>query len=284
MISLHRSICRKVGLPVTGAAVALLVVGCQATEPVPSDLTITLAVEGGFAPRDYAISIEPATGHVTGVRCVSWCEFEDGQVLARLTAAQVDLILAEVMRTGLRESGRDYGNECCDQISYALTWVEPGRVHTVRGSTGTLPETVLTAAKTLESLASAILPVVVDFDARPADLPEDPLDIRSVEIANEILTATVVYSGGCVEHAFALVAWNGWLESNPVQVGAVLAHNAFDDACDAVITRPVRFDLAPLRLAYREAYGTAPPGTTVLRIQVSEPGPAGDTVTVDYTF
>ena len=50
-------------------------------------------------------------------------------------------------------------------------------------------------------------------------------------IDGDTLQLTVSYSGGCEEHEFKLVAWNYFLESNPVQAHVLLAHNANGDLC-----------------------------------------------------
>jgi len=83
----------------------------------------------------------------------------------------------------------------------------------------------------------------------------DPLVIDSASIRSDVLHVYVTHGGGCARHEYAAVAWNGWLESHPVQVGVVLAHDSKGDACDAIVRAALRFDLAPLRQAYARDYG-----------------------------
>jgi hypothetical protein len=44
------------------------------------------------------------------------------------------------------------------------------------------------------------------------------------------------------------------MESNPVQVGVKLSHDAKGDSCEALLSRMLRFDLMPLTIAYNNAY------------------------------
>lgn len=102
--------------------------------------------------------------------------------------------------------------------------------------------------------------VLVDFGASVFHWPDDPVAITAFRVDGEILELTVQYGGGCREHDFALIAWNGWLETVPVAAGLLLAHDANGDLCRALITETLRFNLVPLRrnheLHYRSAHGT----------------------------
>ena len=64
------------------------------------------------------------------------------------------------------------------------------------------------------------------------------------------------------------------MESNPVQVNALLAHDDDDDPCDAVVSQRRTFDLTPFLEAYEEAYGpvTSPRPTIILRLTAPGPG------------
>lgn len=125
--------------------------------------------------------------------------------------------------------------------------------------------------------------IVVDFFSDPERWPLDPYVIDAATIAGDTLVLRIDYGGGCRTHAFALIAWNGWLESHPVQAGVVLAHEDRDDPCDAVVRSHLRFDLTPLRTAWVEAYRW-PHGEIV--ILFSNPtAPRGPTLrTVHYEF
>lgn len=100
--------------------------------------------------------------------------------------------------------------------------------------------------------------IIVDFDARPEDFPRDPYRYEEGVVRGDTLVLRVTHGGGCERHRYALVAWNGWLETVPVRVGVVLAHDDADDMCDALLHPELRFDLRPLREACAGAYGAGP--------------------------
>jgi hypothetical protein len=99
-------------------------------------------------------------------------------------------------------------------------------------------------------IASVILADLGEFNREA--WANDPYSFQVARIEGDMLQLTVSYSGGCAEHQFNLVAWNYFLESNPVQAHVLLAHNGNDDACDAIIARDLRFDLSPLKEAYQQ--------------------------------
>lgn len=107
--------------------------------------------------------------------------------------------------------------------------------------------------------------VVIEFGMPPSNWPMDPYILDAARITGDTLVLRVDHGGGCRQHAFALVAWDGFLESVPVQVQAVLAHEDRDDPCDALVRSDLIFDLAPLRAAYSEAY-RGEHGRLVLRL------------------
>jgi hypothetical protein len=80
-------------------------------------------------------------------------------------------------------------------------------------------------------------------------------------VEGDTLSLDVQYGGGCAEHRFALLVDPAFMESQPVQVVARLAHDAGGDMCRALLTRTLRFDLTRLRQRYVAAYGG---GGTVL--------------------
>jgi hypothetical protein len=100
--------------------------------------------------------------------------------------------------------------------------------------------------------------------------PADRLDFQTIRVAGDTLVATVSYGGGCREHTFALVFADVFLESLPVQMHGLLSHDARGDVCRALLTRTLRFDLAPLKQAYRAAYQQQS-GTIILRGNWPEP-------------
>jgi hypothetical protein len=86
--------------------------------------------------------------------------------------------------------------------------------------------------------------------------PMDPLNIESAVVQDDELVLDVSYSGGCADHTFG-ACWDGlFLESFPVQVHLAISHDDGDDACDAVVSEQIVFDLSPLAEAYESAYGS----------------------------
>ena len=104
--------------------------------------------------------------------------------------------------------------------------------------------------------------VVVD-DGR--DYGNDPYAVNSAAIDGDRLTISVSFAGGCRDHIFTLVISESFRESDPVQLPAVLAHEANGDPCEAYPTESRVFDLALVRTRYRQFYGPGS-GTVVLRI------------------
>lgn len=84
----------------------------------------------------------------------------------------------------------------------------------------------------------------------------DPYAIEDAAVEGNELRLVVRHGGGCATHRFGLAVSRAFRESSPVQVSAVLTHDANGDNCRAVLTKTLRFDLTPLRDAYRAAYRT----------------------------
>ncbi|MXV84995.1 hypothetical protein F4X88_01610 [Candidatus Poribacteria bacterium] len=85
-------------------------------------------------------------------------------------------------------------------------------------------------------------------------------------ITGDVLTLSVSYSGGCEAHNFTLITSGGFLESNPVQLQAVLAHDANGESCEAWVTETYHFNVSPLKTRYQKAYRTET-GTIALNIK-----------------
>jgi hypothetical protein len=107
--------------------------------------------------------------------------------------------------------------------------------------------------------------VQVAFGASLAAWSADPMTVDSALIENDRLHVFARHGGGCRDHAFAAVVIDHWLESEPVQVNLYVAHESYADPCRALLTAELRFDLTPLRQAYRHAFG-ARPGELILRV------------------
>ena len=83
------------------------------------------------------------------------------------------------------------------------------------------------------------------------DWPIGDYTVRAAAMVGDIMTLQVAFSG-CGPTEFDLVSTNVFLESYPVQSGALLSFEAGD--CQALIEQTVRFDLTPLKEVYRRAY------------------------------
>ncbi len=134
-----------------------------------------------------------------------------------------------------------------------------------------------------DSVLAGALPVIVDWESRPEDWPQDPLTLRESSLDGPILSLEVEYGGGCEPHDHDLVAWGGWLESFPVQVNVLLTHDAHADPCDALLRRTLPFDLTRLREDYLASYGDGgpAPATIVLRLTVPD---GADVRRIEYKF
>ena len=100
----------------------------------------------------------------------------------------------------------------------------------------------------------------------PGIWADDHYVVNSVALGGDRLSIEVSYAGGCREHAFTLVISETFLESDPVQLPAVLVHDANGDTCEAWLTATHVFDLALVRTHHRRAYGPGP-GRVVLQIE-----------------
>jgi hypothetical protein len=87
-----------------------------------------------------------------------------------------------------------------------------------------------------------------------------------VTIEGDSIRIGVSFGGGCAEHQLQLIADVVWAESYPVQVGARLAHEDNDDACDGLITGSLSFDLSPLKRVYQASYQSRT-GKIALRLE-----------------
>lgn len=110
----------------------------------------------------------------------------------------------------------------------------------------------------------------------PLTRGNDPVDIKSASLSGDILELSLSYTGGCERHSFWL-EWDGiFLTSSPVQVPIVLGHDARGDRCEALPSETRRFDLTPLKEAWRQGHQQTE-GSMSIRIQ-------GTPHSVLYTF
>lgn len=84
--------------------------------------------------------------------------------------------------------------------------------------------------------------------------PSDPIDIKNADVDGSYLNLTVAHSSGCAEHSYGLCYEQAWAESEPVQIGIRLLHDAHGEMCEAYEVVSLQFDLTPLEDAYNEGY------------------------------
>ena len=109
------------------------------------------------------------------------------------------------------------------------------------------------------------------------DWGDDPYEVNSAAIDGHRLTISVSFSGGCRRHDFTLVISPTFRESDPVQLPALLAHDANGDTCEAYPTQSQVFDLTVVRTRYQQFYGPNP-GRIILRIV----GVTGDDLVYEF--
>lgn len=278
--------CRSFAGLLTLVAAGLIISACgpDPKEPVAEDVFIQVHVTGGIAGADYTFAIDGATYELRGISCSNLCDFQAGQVLAQLSPDQVRYYSDLMLGGGIIEhDGEDFGNPCCDQIYYELAFRYGDREATVRGAATTLPPGLAFAAAELERLVHGITPIIVDFDTQPEAWPQDPLGLVGYSLEGSTLSLEVEHGGGCAHHEYHLVAWGGWMESFPVQVNVLLAHEDNDDPCDALLRRTLYFDLTPLRDAYFPVYGGGGPAPDTIIMRLVVPDGQGPRL-IPYTF
>ena len=105
---------------------------------------------------------------------------------------------------------------------------------------------------------SAVGPDVGDANVVVADgrsWGDDSYVVNSTALDGHRLTIEVSFAGGCRNHAFTLVIAKSFRESDPVQLPAVLAHEANGDSCEAWLTESHVFDLSLVRTRYSQFCG-----------------------------
>lgn len=113
------------------------------------------------------------------------------------------------------------------------------------------------------------------FSEKPAkivnedDMPVNPtpVSIINVQFIDDIVVLEVRYAGGCVPHDFELFLSQPFMESQPPQVHATV-YDLTEDACDALVTTEISFDLLPLREFYRRAYGEEEGSVNIVELGV----------------
>lgn len=87
--------------------------------------------------------------------------------------------------------------------------------------------------------------------------PMAPVRVDSVSLDGDTMEVTFGHGGGCGQHLYGLCYETEWAESFPIQLGFRVLHDDVDnDSCEAFLTQTERWDLAPFRQAYADAYRT----------------------------
>ena len=94
----------------------------------------------------------------------------------------------------------------------------------------------------------------------------DAYQLNSATIVDDTLTIAVAYGGGCETHQFTLIASDTFMESDPVQLGISIVHNANLDFCERWVEEAYHFNLTPIKTMYQAAYKQAA-GTVVLNLE-----------------
>lgn len=257
-------------------AVCTLGCGNSLLVPIPAeDVTITLAVSGGFAGVSWSIVVDGADREVRGGACGNFCDWSPGDVLLAISEEQVAALARALDDAGVPGlEGRDFGTACCDMFHYDLGYQRGPRLFGFRGTDERLPPALAEVARQVAALGQGRVPMIVAPETTEADWPRDPFTLGEVTLDGAGLTAEITWGGGCAAHRMDLVAFGGWMESNPVQVNALLTHDDGGDPCDTIVSSDRTFDLGPLRAAWVGAYGeigTERP-TVILRLRDPAPG------------
>jgi len=230
---------------------------------------IRMRVTGGYPEVDYTVELDGASRILWGVHCIRGCSFLGGQVLQILHRKQVQYLsslFAEAGIEGLKEE--DFGPGCRDEFYVQVIYRYEGGEGSFRGCETKLPEELRDAVGALLGIVDGTLPLMVDFGTQPHRWPQDPFSLldASIPVGRDVLRIQIRYMGGCASHEFQVVAWEGWVAGQPVQVRAFVTHDFQEDGCGTPITEDRLFDLGPLKRAYREEYGPGAPGLTTLMI------------------
>jgi hypothetical protein len=248
---------------------------------------IRLRTSGGFTGFSSTVLLDGTSGQLVGVACSGTCSFTPGDVLVTLPRKDLADLVNRFHDAGIRSlDGTDFGVECCDQMYVELWYSDLAGSSAVQGTLSRFPPTLAQAVTSLRGWVPHLSPVLIDFNGDPSDWPRAPLAIQNPVVSGDVLSVSVSFSGGCREHEIQAVAWGGWMQSSPPQVRVFLAHDDHGDACEAWITEALRFGLGPLKDAYRDAFGSAPPGWTTIRVLLEDPrlaNPLGAWV-LHYTF
>jgi len=87
------------------------------------------------------------------------------------------------------------------------------------------------------------IPIIISPGPYPFPYWADDFHINSAWIEDDCINLSVTYSGGCETHLFRLVKAFNTFDTPPLTRTFKLDHQGFDDACDALITETISFNL-----------------------------------------
>jgi len=95
----------------------------------------------------------------------------------------------------------------------------------------------------------------------------DAYTLTKALIVKDELRLTASASGGCAPHDFTICWPSPWFEgAGKLEVTELeIHHDDHNDPCDAIISEDIRYDLAPLREAWKATY-QQPSGSFLLRV------------------
>lgn len=121
---------------------------------------------------------------------------------------------------------------------------------------------------------SPIIPFKPEVTSVSDRLPSDPFKISGAKINGDCLEIILSFSGGCKAHEF-IMTYQKLPNFNMYSGQLTLGHNSHGDMCEAMITRTVSFNLAPLK----------EPGKDMIRlILVKEGDKEGYKLIIDYYY
>lgn len=125
--------------------------------------------------------------------------------------------------------------------------------------------------------------VVVNDRNLPTDRwGDDPYELSTGDahaMADDTLTLTLSYSGGCARHDFTLAIDPEFVHTEPAKIGASLVHDANGDRCEAYPTERYAFDLTPIKWLYRQTFAR---NDGTIRLRVRMPGRSGESPAFVY--
>lgn len=101
----------------------------------------------------------------------------------------------------------------------------------------------------------AYVPPVIITDLPPDSILLDPYWVDALSIDGDMLSVSIQYGGGCIQHSFQLyMTPAAFLESHPVQASLYLWHNSYDDPCKAIVPQTVTFDIRAIAALFQSQY------------------------------